>query len=376
MATLPGRAFRWEKIDPAEFATSDTVWREYLAEQGVSAAVLSLQLRGAGGQRHAYLVGLDEGRSDPLLAGDLLEYCENLWRRAADGESWSPTAEEMRQTALFDKVRAPEALGSILAGLGHGLTIEAHYKLASVRAIFFRSAGAPPFDAREKRELKTVLPLLVEHGVARARLAGESKRTGLLEAVVDRVSVPILIVEASGLPVFCNSAAKALLNSRKYLLRATDGTLTCVNTRQARTLKGAIASAALARSRDADRIVRLDSGAGTWRLAHIVSAQSAGCDAHPGCAIMIILAPGIAVVPDAVLEALGLLPSEQRFLGRFLRSSSVGDAARHCGISEETARTYLKRVRAKLGVNRQMELANLISGLVPPIVAGTRIEGY
>jgi DNA-directed RNA polymerase specialized sigma24 family protein len=85
--------------------------------------------------------------------------------------------------------------------------------------------------------------------------------------------------------------------------------------------------------------------------------------------MLIVLAPGKMAAPTQLLEALGLLPSEQRFLGHFLKSSSLCNAAVDCGLSEETARTYLKRVRAKLGVHRQMELAGLISGLVLPIHA-------
>ena len=81
------------------------------------------------------------------------------------------------------------------------------------------------------------------------------------------------------------------------------------------------------------------------------------------------MGPGKVDAPSSLLEALGLLPSEQRFLGQFLKSSSLGNAAEGCGLSEETARTYLKRVRAKLGVHRQMELAGLISGLVLPLRA-------
>ena len=86
--------------------------------------------------------------------------------------------------------------------------------------------------------------------------------------------------------------------------------------------------------------------------------------------MLILMGPGKVDAPTSLLEALGLLPSEQRFLGQFLKSSSLGNAAEGCGLSEETARTYLKRVRAKLGVHRQMELAGLISGLVLPLHAG------
>ena len=95
------------------------------------------------------------------------------------------------------------------------------------------------------------------------------------------------------------------------------------------------------------------------------------------CALLFILAPGRMTASAQMLEALGLLPSEQRFLGHFLKSNSLCDAAIDCGLSEESARTYLKRVRAKLGVHRQMELAGLISGLVLPVSGNcsTSFEG-
>jgi DNA-binding CsgD family transcriptional regulator len=101
-------------------------------------------------------------------------------------------------------------------------------------------------------------------------------------------------------------------------------------------------------------------------LAYVISAGSRRGDSMTRCAMVIIMGPGKVDAPASLLEALGLLPSEQRFLVHFLKSNSLGNAAEGCGLSEETARTYLKRVRAKLGVRRQMELAGLISGLVLP----------
>ena len=55
--------------------------------------------------------------------------------------------------------------------------------------------------------------------------------------------------------------------------------------------------------------------------------------------MLILMGPGKVDAPSSLLEALGLLPSEQRFLGQFLKSSSLGNAAEGCGLSEETART-------------------------------------
>ncbi|WP_375427458.1 ATP-binding cassette domain-containing protein [uncultured Sphingomonas sp.] len=64
----------------------------------------------------------------------------------------------------------------------------------------------------------------------------------------------------------------------------------------------------------------------------------------------------------------------QRFLAVFMRSSSLVEAAKRCGLSDETARTYLKRVRAKLGAPRQMDLARSVHGLLAPNDRGRRFH--
>jgi DNA-binding CsgD family transcriptional regulator len=75
----------------------------------------------------------------------------------------------------------------------------------------------------------------------------------------------------------------------------------------------------------------------------------------------------IEAASSALMRAFGLLPSEQRFLTTFLQASSLSHAAASLDLSEETARTYLKRICSKLGVRRQIELASLMFGLSPPI---------
>ena len=164
----------------------------------------------------------------------------------------------------------------------------------------------------------------------------------------------------------------AMLDERKWLIRAADGSITGTNSNQAKALRDSIKLAATAADHSPiEEVHRLDCRTGEWRLAYVVSAKSRAGDVLTRCALLIVLAPGKMDAPVQLLEALGLLPSEQRFLGHFLKSSSLGNAAVDCGLSEETARTYLKRVRAKLGVHRQMELAGLISGLVLPLHAGS-----
>jgi DNA-binding CsgD family transcriptional regulator len=68
--------------------------------------------------------------------------------------------------------------------------------------------------------------------------------------------------------------------------------------------------------------------------------------------------------PGLVRDVLGLTLREARlasFVGIGLRP---GQAAEKLGITEETARTALKRVFAKVGVSRQSELAVPLTKLV------------
>lgn len=177
------------------------------------------------------------------------------------------------------------------------------------------------------------------------------------------------LLSADGRPLFMNSAATALVGQRKWLIRSADGAIVAANPQQAKELRESIRRAATA-PQPVEDVFRLDCSTGEWRLAYVVSAKSRSGDVTARCAMLILMGPGKVDAPSSLLEALGLLPSEQRFLGQFLKSSSLGNAAEGCGLSEETARTYLKRVRAKLGVHRQMELAGLISGLVLPLHTG------
>jgi len=219
-------------------------------------------------------------------------------------------------------------------------------------------------------------PPFPESAPGGAQQPRQSQRSAMLEAMFDRVSLSMTMLTADAQPLFMNSAAKAMLDERKWLIRSADGSIASVNSRQSKQLRESIRQAATTDSGGmTENVLRLDCNNGEWRLAYVVSAISRSGETTNRCALLIVLAPGKMDAPTQMLEALGLLPSEQRFLGHFLKSSSLGNAAVDCGLSEETARTYLKRVRAKLGVHRQMELAGLISGLVLPIHSGNTQAG-
>lgn len=347
-------------------ANTRRLWHDYLAQFDVASAILTVALPGAGGQRHAFLIGFDQVRGDAAATRHLLAMMEDVWARIGE----QPVHHFQFSGALFGAGPVADADSDADAPLHSGIAIQMKREGKAIRALFFRPDSTADFSDRDAASLQLIAPLLAESATGVAQLARQSQRSAMLEGMFDRVSMAMALLSADGQPLFLNSAATGLVEQRKWLIRGADGTIVAANPGQAKQLRESIRRAATAAPEaPVEDVFRLDCRDGEWRLAYVISAKSRTGDSTTRCAMVIIMGPGKVDAPTSLLEALGLLPSEQRFLGQFLKSSSLGNAAEGCGLSEETARTYLKRVRAKLGVHRQMELAGLISGLVLPLHA-------
>ncbi len=352
-------------------ASTRKVWHEYLAQYEVNSAIITVTLATPEPQHQAFLIGFEDARNSPRATHQLLAVAEKLWTRVGAQSAFqfqlgsSPRATEA-EPGLGDDLTA----STLLSKFDHGVAAQTQHNGAITRAIYFRDAGMDGFSKQELGSLQLILPLFADSAAGGARLARQSQRSAMLEAMFDRVSLSMMLLNADSQPLFLNSSAAAMLDERRWLIRAADGAIAGTDAKQAKQMRESIRLAATAAvGAPTEDVYRLDCRSGEWRLAYVVSAMSRSGDVTTQCAMLIVLAPGKMAAPAQLLEALGLLPSEQRFLGHFLKSSSLCNAAVDCGLSEETARTYLKRVRAKLGVHRQMELAGLISGLVLPIHA-------
>jgi PAS domain-containing protein len=192
-----------------------------------------------------------------------------------------------------------------------------------IRALFFRCEDAGRFSDRDALSLQLIAPILAESATRVSQLARQSRHSAMLEAMFDRVSMSMALLSADGQPLFMNSAAGALVGQRRWLIRAADGAIVAANPAQAKGLRDAIRRAATAQF-PVEEAFRLDCRDGDWRLAYVLSAKSRSGGAMARCAMLIIMGPGKVDAPSSLLEALGLLPSEQRFLGHFLKSSSGG----------------------------------------------------
>lgn len=349
-------------------------WRTYLTRLGVDAAVLLCELRGVEGGRNIYMVGLDEAKESPQLADGLIAYAESNWQ-AHPHASFQPY--RIGDTVGIDRIGFGQpGLGSIalhrlLAGFEYGAVMHAVSGNDGMSAVLLRRKNSGPFCDLTQRRLLDIFPLVHEAAIAQTRSARSEQRASLLEAMFDQVSLATLLISGSGRPIFVNEAGREMLKSRRFILPSADGTVACADPAQTKLLRAAIQTATTAAGNSGEEVsIRIGQPEADWRLAVIVPASTTVGDKQIRCAMVLIHKPQHSHAPSHMLKALGLLPSEQRFLESFLKTSSLAEAAMRSGLSEETARTYLKRVRGKLGVHRQLELARLIYGLVPPIRSG------
>jgi DNA-binding CsgD family transcriptional regulator len=105
-------------------------------------------------------------------------------------------------------------------------------------------------------------------------------------------------------------------------------------------------------------------------IVHVLPVRGAANDIFSSATAIVILTP---VVPNNVPSAevirglFDLTPSEARIAEIIGAGAPPRDAAVSLGITEETARTTLKRVLAKTGTHRQVELSALLRGATVPL---------
>lgn len=76
-----------------------------------------------------------------------------------------------------------------------------------------------------------------------------------------------------------------------------------------------------------------------------------------------VIAPGVGVTHQMLIQLYGLSPAESRLAGELMRGQSMDDYAQNFNVSVNTARTQLRAVLAKTGFKRQQELVRMLAAL-------------
>lgn len=179
--------------------------------------------------------------------------------------------------------------------------------------------------------------------------------------VLELLATAIIIIDGQTQKIlYTNQSADGLFQSKGCLHRDTENRCRAVNSELTAVLHQTI-SQALDPS-EGHGFMALPRSDGQRDLSAIVLGLPG---THPGnspTVAMFINDPEShpQITPSALSTLYGLTLAEANLAHALVQGEPVQEAARTCGITVETARTYLKRIFSKTNVTRQTDLIRLI----------------
>ena len=200
-------------------------------------------------------------------------------------------------------------------------------------------------------------------------LEAERSNVGLKEAL-SHLGVGVFALDMLGRVVFLNATAEGVLGDGLTIVggRLRIGPSVArsnIENAIARTLRGELPDLS-----GGSKPMLIERNDGSWPLTVYVLPLGAARVPHQeflthARAIVLVVLPRTDEALDATLvrDLLGLTLGEARIASLIGNGLPPREVALRLGITEETARTTLKRVFGKVGVSRQSELAALLSRL-------------
>lgn len=176
-------------------------------------------------------------------------------------------------------------------------------------------------------------------------------------ALLDRLSIAVLLVDPDGQIVFANDQARAL--SARTGAFSLDDRLRMASTNLTAQLREIITTVAQAAARSDDLMRGMTVPCLTGEvteLSLICLPVEAGMR-QPGVAVFISdPSHPVACPPDALTCLFGLTPTEAQVTQALVRGRQRAEVAHDLGISQTTVAFHLRNIFEKTGTNRQAEL--------------------
>lgn len=311
--------------------------------------------------------------------GDIQKYQQhyistNIWTPLADGmaaggivDSRVIPAKEFEASEFYNGWLEPQDLYHSLG------FIVANQQNLQTRLSILRPRRVGDFDKDEFRIWRIIgshvqRAFQIHRQLFIARLERDAARLGL-----DRLGVAAFIADADGQILSVNSAGATMLAQRDGLIEVA-GRLAALWPEETDRLHRLImeaAETAAGRSVNSGGIVALHRGLKRPLTAVVSPMWGEAFDAgHPlPAALVFVRDPERKAIsrPDALKNLFGLTDAEARIASALADGLSVQDIADENGITIATARTHVKRLMEKAGVNRQGELISLILRSVAPL---------
>jgi DNA-binding CsgD family transcriptional regulator len=236
---------------------------------------------------------------------------------------------------------------------------------------FGRHASAGPFGQREVKLARLLVPHLQRAATINRMLDMSALATASFAAIVDHLSVPVILTESDLRIDHANPAAAALfaggapLTSRSGRLRATQP-----------GVEQALAVAVAAACQDAAAMGRkgLEIPArgreGESFVLHVLPLPLGGhARARGGRAAVFVgrARTGFVASEDLLSALFGLTPTEARVFKAIAAGYEVKQVAERLGVAQSTIQTHIRRLFLKTGVRRQMDLVRIAVSLAVPV---------
>lgn len=216
-------------------------------------------------------------------------------------------------------------------------------------------------DKQRSHDLLSLIWPVLRESCLRETMAAQTAMgdEALLWMIASRIDLGVLVVNANGLILRTNHAAKSLLN-QGVALRRGHGGLHGFDDHQTRNLRAAIAACANAGPASTETMVLLDTANGGPRVPVTLSRYLH--DGQPTNLVVLLLpAPPDPRRVEKLAKDLGLTTAESRVAVQMQQGLSNRDAATCMGLTEQSVSTYAKRVLSKLNVNSRAEVAQLLT---------------
>ena len=228
-----------------------------------------------------------------------------------------------------------------------------------------------PHTALDKRRLRLALRVLAQCAATHALNVRRERRVRILEGMLDELAPAFILVNQSSQVFWTNYRAELLLAERDLLVRNGGNRLASSLPAQTAVLRDAIGRVGKSLAHEADVedefLLLPKNGGGDL----VVLRSVVGRHGLEGNRAVLVIVPqhDASEMASKLISAFGLIPSEARLVGALISGGSSAVAAARVGITEQSAKTYLKRIYAKLGISSQLELGILVASMTPPLRA-------
>lgn len=242
-----------------------------------------------------------------------------------------------------------------------------------------RPRDGADFSIDEARRLERLLPHLQRALEVQRRLQQAEQVGRSVYSVLDRLSVGVIVLSATGRLVLANAAADGILRAADGLVRRPDGLHAAhkEDDRRLQALIGGLRRGLVAGCTAGGHLqLRRPSGQRAYS-AMVAPGAPAMADGKGEPTILVFISdPGEAIVSDlAVLaELFGFPPAEARLVLGLLSGVALPEFARQAGVTHNTARTLLSRAMMRTETRSQLELVLLVAASIGSTVTVERTQ--